>query len=47
MPCKVLGVLKKDRDVIEVREVGIVVESMKIEINVLANTKRIFKAMFQ
>ena len=50
MPCKVLGVPKKDRDVIEVGEVGIVVEmveSMKIEMNVLANTEGIFKAMFQ
>ena len=50
MPCKVLGVLKKDRYVIEVGEVGIVVEmveSMKIEMNVLANTEGIFKVMFQ
>jgi acetyl/propionyl-CoA carboxylase alpha subunit len=47
MPCKVLGVPKKDGDVIEVGEVGIVVESMKMEMNILANTKGVFKAMFQ
>jgi biotin carboxyl carrier protein len=46
MPCKVLVVPKKDRDVIEVGEVGMVVESMKMEMNVLANTKGVFKAMF-
>ena len=47
LPCKVLGVPKKDGDVIEIGEVGMVVESMKMEVNVLANTKGVFKAMFQ
>jgi len=47
MPCKVLSVPKKDGDVINAGEIGIVVESMKMEMNVLANAKGIFKAMFQ
>ena len=41
MPCKVLGVLKKDGDIIEVGEVGIVAESIKMEMNVLANQRYI------
>lgn len=47
MPCKVLSVPKKDGDTVDVGEVGMVVESMKMEMNVLATTKGVFKAMFQ
>ena len=47
MPCKVLSVPKKDGDIIDAGEVGMVVESMKMEMNVLANTKGTFKAKFQ
>jgi acetyl/propionyl-CoA carboxylase alpha subunit len=47
MPCKILGIPKKDGDVIDIGEVGMVVESMKMEMNVLANAKGKFKAMFQ
>jgi biotin carboxyl carrier protein len=47
MPCKVLSVPKKDGEVIDIGEVGMVVESMKMEMNVLASTKGVFKTMFQ
>lgn len=44
MPCKILGVVKKDGDTIEVGEVGVVVESMKMEMSILATAKGIFKS---
>lgn len=42
MPCRVLDVMKKNGERIEVGEVGIVVESMKMEMKVLATAAGIF-----
>ncbi|TVY37814.1 Methylcrotonoyl-CoA carboxylase subunit alpha, mitochondrial [Lachnellula subtilissima] len=46
MPCKVLSVLKKDGESVELGENVMVLESMKMEMNVLAAAKGIFKANF-
>jgi acetyl/propionyl-CoA carboxylase alpha subunit len=46
MPCKILSVLKKEGEEILAGEVGMVVESMKMEMNVLATVKGTFKARF-
>ncbi|KAF2102485.1 hypothetical protein NA57DRAFT_33026 [Rhizodiscina lignyota] len=47
MPCKVLSVLKKEGDVLKVGEIAMVVESMKMEMNILATTEGKFSAKFQ
>ncbi|KUL82518.1 hypothetical protein ZTR_10641 [Talaromyces verruculosus] len=44
MPCKVLGVLKKDGDEVKTGEVVIVVESMKMEMNVSAPANGTFRS---
>ncbi len=45
MPCKVLTVLKKDGDQVKAGETVIVVESMKMEMNILASLGGVFFAM--
>lgn len=47
MPCKVLRVLKQDGDRVKVGEIAMVVESMKMEMNILASADGTFKSMFQ
>jgi len=43
MPCKVLTVVKSDGDKVKAGEIGIVVESMKMEMNVIVAMDGIFK----
>jgi acetyl/propionyl-CoA carboxylase alpha subunit len=43
MPCKVLTVVKKDGDAVKVGEIAVVIESMKMEMNILAAAEGIFK----
>lgn len=45
MPCRVLSVMKKDGEEVHIGEVGMVLESMKMEMNVLVTAKGLFKAM--
>lgn len=47
MPCKVLSVLKKDGQNVDVGEIGMVVESMKMEMNIFVGARGKFKAMFR
>ncbi|PVH72832.1 hypothetical protein DL98DRAFT_659826 [Cadophora sp. DSE1049] len=47
MPCRVLNVLKKDGDLLKVGEIAMVVESMKMEMNILATAEGKFSAKFQ
>jgi acetyl/propionyl-CoA carboxylase alpha subunit len=47
MPCKVLSVLKKEGDILKVGEVAMVVESMKMEMNIVATGEGRFSAKFQ
>jgi len=47
MPCKVLSVLKKEGNILKVGEVAMVVESMKMEMNILATAEGKFSAKFQ
>lgn len=47
MPCRVLNVLKKDGDLLKVGEIAMVVESMKMEMNILATAEGKFTANFQ
>ncbi|KAH6664262.1 carbamoyl-phosphate synthase L chain, ATP binding domain-containing protein [Halenospora varia] len=42
MPCKVLTVVKKDGDKVKVGEIAVVVESMKMEMNILAAAEGVF-----
>ncbi|EON63139.1 hypothetical protein W97_02366 [Coniosporium apollinis CBS 100218] len=44
MPCKVLNVAKKDGETVKVGEIAVVVESMKMEMNILAAAEGIFRA---
>ena len=45
MPCKVLGIMEKDGEEVQIGEVGMVLESMKMEMNVLVTAKGLFKVM--
>jgi acetyl/propionyl-CoA carboxylase alpha subunit len=47
MPCKVLNVLKKNGDTVDIGDIGMVVESMKMEMNLLVTAKGIFKGLFK
>ncbi|CZR54818.1 related to methylcrotonyl-coa carboxylase alpha chain, mitochondrial precursor [Phialocephala subalpina] len=47
MPCRVLDVVGKDGEHIEVGQVGMIVESMKMEMKVLATVAGTFKGMFK
>ncbi|KAK0101860.1 hypothetical protein ONS95_001327 [Cadophora gregata] len=47
MPCRVLNVLKKDGEMLKVGEIAMVVESMKMEMNILATAEGKFTAKFQ
>ncbi len=47
MPCRVLSVLKQEGDVLKVGDIAMVVESMKMEINILATAPGKFSAKFQ
>jgi biotin carboxyl carrier protein len=47
MPCRVLSVLKKEGDTLKVGEVAMVIESMKMEMNILATVEGKFHARYQ
>ena len=47
MPCKVLAVLKKDGDKVKAGEKLMIVESMKMEISISAQTDGVFQAKVQ
>jgi acetyl/propionyl-CoA carboxylase alpha subunit len=47
MPCKVLNVLKQNGELLRIGETGMVVESMKMEMNIVAAAEGTFTAMFQ
>ncbi|KAL5317009.1 hypothetical protein ACEPPN_016062 [Leptodophora sp. 'Broadleaf-Isolate-01'] len=47
MPCRVLSVLKEEGDMLKIGEIAMVVESMKMEMNILATAEGKFAAKFQ
>jgi biotin carboxyl carrier protein len=47
MSCKVLNVLKQNGEVLRIGETAMVVESMKMEMNIIAAAEGTFTAMFQ
>lgn len=47
MPCRVLSILKEEGEALKVGEVAMVVESMKMEMNVLATVEGRFSAKFR
>ena len=44
MPCKVLNMLKKNGDKVKVGEIAVVVESMKMEMNIVAAVEGVFQS---
>ncbi|KAN0091870.1 Carbamoyl-phosphate synthase L chain, ATP binding domain containing protein [Hyaloscypha variabilis] len=47
MPCKVLSILKEEGEVLKVGEIAMVVESMKMEMNILGTAEGKFNAKFK